>query len=232
MSTEQSTVEGREQHRARGERAARRTATAASAEDAARSPTTAPGALRAADHRRHRARHGPAPDQDRRRGLRADGLRPGVHEHRLVPQRDHLHRRRRRHPPAPRLPDRAAVRALQLPRGRLPADQRRAADARRARRVGPPDHDPHLRARERQGLHAGLPLRRQPDGHARRLGGRAVDLLPGRQPASTTRTSARSRSSGCWRRCRRWRRSPSATTWASRTCTPTTTSTTPATSSG
>ena len=31
------------------------------------------------------------------------------------------------HPPAPRLPDRAAVRALHLPRGRLPADQRRAA---------------------------------------------------------------------------------------------------------
>ena len=33
------------------------------------------------------------------------------------------------HPPAPRLPDRAAVRALELPRGRLPADQRRAAHA-------------------------------------------------------------------------------------------------------
>ncbi len=75
-------------------------------------------------------------DQDRRAGLRADGLRPGVHEHRLVSQLDHLHRRRRRHPAAPRLSDRAAVRALELPRGRLPADQRRAAERSRARRAG------------------------------------------------------------------------------------------------
>ena len=51
-----------------------------------------------------------------------------------------------------------------------------------ARRVGRRDHDPHVRARERQGLHAGLPLRRQPDGHARGLGRRALDLLPRRQP--------------------------------------------------
>ena len=64
------------------------------------------------------------------RRLRADGLRPGVHEHRVVSQLDHLHRRRRRHPPAPRLSDRAALRALDLPRGRLPADQRRAAERR------------------------------------------------------------------------------------------------------
>ena len=48
-------------------------------------------------------------------------------------------------------------------------------------RLGGRDHNPHVRARERQGLHAGLPLRRQPDGHARRLGGGALDLLPGRQ---------------------------------------------------
>ena len=138
--------------------------------------------LRAADHRRHRAGDGPEADQDRRARLRPDGLRPGLHEHRLLPQRDHLHRRRRRDPPAPRLPDRAAVRALQLPRGRLPADQRRAADrARSWRRWVARDHDPHVRARERQGLHAGLPLRRQPDGHARGLRRRAVDLLPGRQ---------------------------------------------------
>ncbi len=67
------------------------------------------------------------------RRLRPDGLRPGVHEHGLLPQRDHLHRRRRRHPPAPRLPDRAALRALQLPRGRLPADQRPPAHPQPAR---------------------------------------------------------------------------------------------------
>ena len=79
-------------------------------------------------------------------------------------------------------PDRAAVRALELPGGRLPADQRRAADADAADGVGGRDHDPHVRARERQGLHAGLPLRRQPDGHARRLRRRALDVLPRRQP--------------------------------------------------
>ncbi len=137
--------------------------------------------LRAADHRRHGARHRPAPDQGRPRRIRADVLRPGVHEHGVLPQRDHLHRRRRRDPPAPRLPDRAALRALHLPRGRLPADQRPAAQRGRAAGLDRRDHDPHVRARERQGLHAGLPLRREPDGHAGGLGRRALDLLPGRQ---------------------------------------------------
>ncbi len=40
---------------------------------------------------------------------------------------DHLPRRRRRHPALPRLPDRAARRALDVPRGRLPPALRRAA---------------------------------------------------------------------------------------------------------
>ena len=53
-----------------------------------------------------------------------------------LPQLDHLHRRRRGHPAAPRLPDRAALRALQLPRGRLPADQRRAARPQPSSRSG------------------------------------------------------------------------------------------------
>ena len=43
--------------------------------------------------------------------LRADDLRPGVHEHRVVSLGDHLHRRRQGHPRVPRLPDRAARRA-------------------------------------------------------------------------------------------------------------------------
>ena len=55
-----------------------------------------------------------------------------------------------------------------------------------ARGVDPPDHDPHVRARERQGLHAGLPPRRAPDGHAARRGRRALDLLPRRGARSTT----------------------------------------------
>ena len=48
---------------------------------------------------------------------------------------DHLPRRRRRHPALPRLPDRAARRALDVPRGRLPAAQRRAAEQGAARAV-------------------------------------------------------------------------------------------------
>ena len=86
------------------------------------------------------------------------------------------------HPRVPRLSDRAAGGALDVPRGRLPARQRRAADPGRARRVDARDHHPHVRARERQGLHAGLPPRRAPDGDAARLGRRAVDVLPRRQP--------------------------------------------------
>ena len=70
--------------------------------------------------------------------------------------------------------------------GGLPARQRRAADAGAARDMGRRDHDPHVRARERQGLHAGLPPRRAPDGHAARLGRRAVDVLSRRQATSRT----------------------------------------------
>ena len=51
-----------------------------------------------------------------------------------------------------------------------------------ARRVDARGHDPHLRAREHQELHAGLPLRRAPDGDAARLDRRPLDLLSGRQP--------------------------------------------------
>ena len=80
-----------------------------------------------ADHRRHHQGDGPAADQGQRGRLRDDGLRPGLHQHRVVPFGDHLHRRRRGRTRVPRLPDRAAVRAVELPRGRLPAHQRRAA---------------------------------------------------------------------------------------------------------
>ena len=67
-----------------------------------------------------------------RRRLRPDDLRPGVHEHRVVPLGDHLPGRRQRRARVPRLPDRAARRAVDLPRGRLPADPRRAARRRRS----------------------------------------------------------------------------------------------------
>ena len=79
-------------------------------------------------------------------------------------------------------PDRAARGAVDLPRGGLPADPRRAAHAGAARRVGARGDDPHLRARERQELHAGLPLRRAPDGDAARVGRRALDVLSRGRP--------------------------------------------------
>ncbi len=47
--------------------------------------------------------------------------------------------------------------------------------------VGPRHHDPHVRAREHQEVRGGLPLRRAPDGDAPGDGGRALDVLPGRQ---------------------------------------------------
>ena len=60
---------------------------------------------------------------------RAHHPRPRLRQHGLVPQRDHVHRRREGHPALPRLPDRGAGREGDVPRGRVPADRRRAADA-------------------------------------------------------------------------------------------------------
>ena len=59
-------------------------------------------------------------------------LRPRLRQHRVVRVGDHLHRRRRGHPALPRLPDRPARRAVDVPRDQLPADLRRAADAGRS----------------------------------------------------------------------------------------------------
>ena len=124
---------------------------------------------------------GPAPDQGRRGRIRADVLRPGLHQHRLLPLLGHLHRRRRRDPRTPRLLDRAALREVDLPRGRLPADLRRAADRAAARPLGLRHHPPHLRPRGPEAVLRGLPLRRPPDGDAARRRRRALDLLPGRE---------------------------------------------------
>ena len=125
--------------------------------------------------------HGPPPDQGRGGRLRPHDLRPRLHEHRLVQEPDHVHRRGQGHPQLPRLPDRAARGAEQLPRDRLPAAERRAADEGAVRRLGGQGHDPHVRPREREGADGGLPLRRAPDGDAGLDGGRAQHLLPGRQ---------------------------------------------------
>ena len=90
----------------------------------------------AADRRRCDPRHRPRPDQRGRGRRRTAVVRPGVPEHVVVPQRDHVHRRRRRDPALPRLPDRAGRRAGELPRDRVPAARGRAADRRAARRRG------------------------------------------------------------------------------------------------
>ncbi|CAA9478899.1 MAG: Citrate synthase (si), partial [uncultured Solirubrobacteraceae bacterium] len=133
--------------------------------------------LRDPDRGRHDPRDGPAPDQGRRRGLRRHVLRPGVHEHRVVPVGDHLHRRRPGGPRVPGLSDRAARRALHLPGGRLPAGARGASHRGGVRRLAPPDQHAHVRARERQEVRRRLPLRRPPDGHAAGHRRRAVDVL-------------------------------------------------------
>jgi citrate synthase len=49
----------------------------------------------------------------------------------------------------------------------------------RVRRLGAPDHVPHVRAREHQDVPAGLPLRRAPDVDALQRRRGAVELLPG-----------------------------------------------------
>ena len=137
-------------------------------------------AVRHPDHRQHDRGQGPGTDPSHRGRARPGHLRPRLRQHRLVPLGRHLHRRRQGHPRVPRLPDRAARGEVELPRGRLPPDQRRAADQGAVRLLGARDHLPHVRAREREVLHAGLPLRRPPDGHADGLGRRAVDVLPRR----------------------------------------------------
>ena len=64
------------------------------------------------------------------RRFRPDDLRSGLHEHRRLPERHHLHRRRQGDPPLPRLSHRAAGREGQLPRGGVPAGRGGAAQPR------------------------------------------------------------------------------------------------------
>ena len=69
--------------------------------------------------------------------------------------------------------------AVDLPRGGLPADPRRAADRHRARGLDGRDPLPHLHPRELpQAVRGRLPLRRPSHGHARVGHRRPVDLLP------------------------------------------------------
>src|SRR5581483_5386329 len=82
--------------------------------------------------------------------------------------------------PSPTRPP-AALRALELPRSRLPADLRRAADRAPARALGLRRDPPHLRPRGHQAPLRDVPLRRAPDGNAARRRWGPLHLLPRRQ---------------------------------------------------
>ena len=130
-------------------------------------------------------------DRPRDRGIRRDRagfaagqdrlhhLRRGLRQHRVDQERHHLHRRRRGHPALPRLPDRAARREVDLHRGQLPADLRRAADHGPAGEVHQPDPAAHAAARGPEAVLRRLPAQRAPDAGAVQRGQRAVGLLPG-----------------------------------------------------
>ena len=90
----------------------------------------------------------------------------------LLRERDHLHRRRGRHPALPRLSDRAAGRTLLLHRDGLPDHQRRAADAGAAQAVLPAAHGERA-----DPFGDGAPLRGLP--------GRRATRWPSCRPCST-----------------------------------------------
>ena len=102
-----------------------------------------------------------------------------LRQHRLDQERNHLHRRRRGHPALPRLPDRAAGREVDVHRGQLPADLRRAADDGAAGEVHHPDPAAHAAARGPEALLRRLPAQRAPDAGAVQRRQRAERVLPG-----------------------------------------------------
>ena len=133
--------------------------------------------LRAARGARHRGREGrghlgPA------EGLGLRHARPRLREHGVVPQRDHVHRRREGRPPLPRVSHRGPRGALDVHRGRLPAAVRRAAHGGPARGVlDVPERelaDPRGHAALLRGVPAGI----APHGDPRHHGRIAVHLLP------------------------------------------------------
>ena len=77
-------------------------------------------------------------------------------------------------------PDRPAGREVVVPRGVLPADERRAADPGAAAGLRRQDPGAHAAAGGDARLLLRLPARRAPDGGALLGGHRAVDVLPGR----------------------------------------------------
>ena len=167
---------------------------------------------------RHHPRDGSAPNQGRPGRLRPDDVRPGVHEHRELPERDHLHRRRQGHPALSRVSDRAARRAERFPRDGLSDSVRRAADRAAAADVDARDHQPYDASREHQEVHGGVPVRRAPDGHLPEHRRRAVrPSTPTPSRSSTRRLADAARRTGSSPRCRASPPRPTATASAGRT---------------
>ena len=114
------------------------------------------------------------------RRLRPDGLRPGVHEHGVLPLGDHLHRWRggilqHRGIPIEQLSEHSTYLevAYLLIFGELPTTPSSTLDLRR--------HAPHVRPRGHQEAQRGLPPRRPPDGDAARQRRSPLNLLSGGQ---------------------------------------------------
>ena len=148
--------------------------------------------LRAPHHGRDDQGHRSSPDQGRRRRLRPDDLRPGVHEHRRLPERDHLHRRRRGHPRAT-----AATPSSSWPRrarsSRWPTCCSTASCPRRrssTRGCTTITHHTFVHENVKKFMR-GLPLRRAPHGHARvDASPRSSTFYPGGQGHPRTPTTA------------------------------------------
>ena len=156
----------------------------------------------------------------------ARAIRPGAFEHGRVSQRDHAHRWGGRDPPAPRLPDRGAVRALELPRAGVSADQRGVADrrgstSRGCTRSGPATSS--TRTSRASSRDSGMTRARSRWWPRRSVRSPASIPTPTR---CTTRRPGSCRWFACWRSCRPWRPSPTATCRGCRTCTPRITSAT------
>ena len=124
---------------------------------------------------------GPPSDQDFAGRFRADDLRSGVYQYRLLQELHHLHRRRQGHPELPRLSHRAAGGEEQLPGSGLPDPERRASQPGGVRGVGASNHHSHPPPREHQEIHGRVLARCPPYGDAGLHGGSALHLLPGRQ---------------------------------------------------
>ena len=106
-------------------------------------------------------------------------LRPRLREHRRLPERHHVHRRRAGHPPLRRISDRGARREELVPRGRVAAHQRGAADPDRSSRRFRREVTVHTMVHQDFGrFFEGLPEGRPSDAGVLRGGRRARDLLP------------------------------------------------------